>query len=351
MSTIKINREQTRENNRKAGAITSFLVHLVILVLMFINLFTYPTPPPGQEGIQVAFGVPDVGNNTEQPSESSETATTETEEEVVEQEVQEVEQEIEQEVVEPEVEPEPVEPKKAEVPPVKPDVPDDVITNDNSKEIALKKEKERKKREEDARKKAEDAKEKAEADAKKRAADAKKKAADAKKKAAAEKKRKAAEAKAKADAERKRKEAEAKALKDKLSGGFKKKTDGGGKGNNGKPGNTGSNTGDPNSDNIGDGGKGKGKSGRGADLKGRNALSKPVAPKNPTQKSGVVVIKICVDRRGNVTSATYTQKGSTLNDSKAISTAIKDAKGWKFNPASNGLDEQCGSIRYVFGVN
>ncbi len=162
------------------------------------------------------------------------------------------------------------------------------------------------------------------------------KAAEAKKKAEAEKKRKAEEALKKAEAEKKCKEA--KALKDKLHGGFKK-----------KKGTRGSSTGYSNSNNIGDGGKGKGS--RGADLKGRRAVSKPATPKNPTQKLGVVVIKICVDRRGNVTSATYTQRGSTLNDSKAIQTAIKDAKKWKFNPASNGLDEQCGSIRYTFDVN
>lgn len=65
-----------------------------------------------------------------------------------------------------------------------------------------------------------------------------------------------------------------------------------------------------------------------------------------SQKSGKVVIEVCVDRNGNVTSASYTQRGSTTTDSTLKSKAEQAAKGYRF--ASSSVDNQCGTITFDF---
>ncbi len=55
-----------RENtNKRVGQITSIVVHLLLLILAFLPLMTYPDPPPGQEGILISLGEPDVGAGEE----------------------------------------------------------------------------------------------------------------------------------------------------------------------------------------------------------------------------------------------------------------------------------------------
>ena len=39
--------------NINLGRITTTVVHLVLVALLFLNFFTYPDPPPGQDGIEV----------------------------------------------------------------------------------------------------------------------------------------------------------------------------------------------------------------------------------------------------------------------------------------------------------
>ena len=67
-----------------------------------------------------------------------------------------------------------------------------------------------------------------------------------------------------------------------------------------------------------------------------------------TQKTGRVVIRVCVDASGKVTSADFTQRGSTTSDSQLRATAIRNAKKFKF--AAGSVDKQCGSITYDFKV-
>lgn len=61
-----------------------------------------------------------------------------------------------------------------------------------------------------------------------------------------------------------------------------------------------------------------------------------------SQKQGRVVVKICVDGSGNVTSAKYTQVGSTTADSYLIGLAEKGAKEYKFS--SSSVDRECGRV-------
>lgn len=42
--------------NRNFGKITTTVIHLILVALLFLNFFTYPDPPPGQDGIEVSNG-------------------------------------------------------------------------------------------------------------------------------------------------------------------------------------------------------------------------------------------------------------------------------------------------------
>ncbi|MFT5165551.1 MAG: hypothetical protein ACI8P3_000778 [Saprospiraceae bacterium] len=65
-----------------------------------------------------------------------------------------------------------------------------------------------------------------------------------------------------------------------------------------------------------------------------------------TKKKGTIAIKICVDMEGNVTSAKFTQRGSTTFDSYLKKVATKAAKSIKF--AKLDAAEQCGIVNYKF---
>jgi len=334
---------QHEEKNKKTGAVFSFAVHVGLFILALLPFLTFPDPPPGQEGILVNLGIPDVGQGSENaPIASSEPEVSEPVEETVEAEPEEV---AEPEVVEPEPEPEPVE---EVAPPVKTEpVKKEVVKTEDPKALALKKKKEKERKEQEERRKA-DAEKKRKADAKKRA-DAKKKAdAEAKKRAAAAKKKAEADAKKKAeDAAKAKAAADAKKYNDaknkygSLFGGG----DGEGKGKTGKPGNQGDPGGDPNSNNLEGISTGTGKVGGG--LGSRGVLASPRVTDN-SQKKGRVVVKVCVDGNGKVISAKFTQSGSTTTDSTLRAKAEKNARSWKFSKGS--MDKQCGTITYDFKV-
>lgn len=70
--------------NRNLGKITSTVVHIILVVLLFLNFFTYPDPPPGQEGFAV-LGAVEVASSNEQ--ESNETDSEKEIEKVVPKEI------------------------------------------------------------------------------------------------------------------------------------------------------------------------------------------------------------------------------------------------------------------------
>ncbi len=82
-------------------------------------------------------------------------------------------------------------------------------------------------------------------------------------------------------------------------------------------------------------------------LKGRGVLYVPTIKDN-SQKIGKVVVKVCVNNRGDVISSQFTQRGSTTTDSELINIAESGAKKYKFTPSST--DRQCGSIMIEFKV-
>lgn len=94
------------------------------------------------------------------------------------------------------------------------------------------------------------------------------------------------------------------------------------------------------------GGHGDG-TGIGFDLTGRNWRQKPKLEDN-SQETGKVVIEIVVDKYGNVTSATGPARGSTTSSQVLYQKARQAALQAKFSPSPKGVEEQRGTITFVF---
>jgi TonB family protein len=127
-----------------------------------------------------------------------------------------------------------------------------------------------------------------------------------------------------------------------------------GQGNTGKPGNQGvpGGTGDnpfgktPGTGGGQGGGDGTGTgSSVGGGLGGRKVTQRGRV-NDTSQKSGKVVVEVCVDTEGNVVSADYTQRGSTTSDSELRSKAISAAKQFRFAPSQSS--KECGTITFNF---
>ncbi len=324
MATYSLGTEKKFEITAKTVA-TAF--GIAFLLLFFWNLLTYQDPKPPESGILVSFGQPNIGQGEEVSAPPPPAPA--------EEEVEETPAEPEVSEPEPvEVKPEPVVEKPDPTPPPKtPTVKEDVVKDERSKAIALKKKQElEKKREQERQKRAEEleAKRKKDAEAAKKA----KAEADRKAKAKAEADRKAAAAAAK--------QAEADKLKGEIGGLFGQTGDG--KGNTGTSGNQGDPNGDPNANNLEGISTGSGMVGGG--LGNRGGAGPKITDKS--QATGKIVVKVCVDGNGRVLTAKFTQSGSTSSDARLKQIAIANAKRWKFK--SGELDKQCGTITYDFKV-
>lgn len=91
--------------------------------------------------------------------------------------------------------------------------------------------------------------------------------------------------------------------------------------------------------------RGKGKIGEGLDSRG--ILYEPNFD-DASQKSGIVVVRVCINEQGNVISSRYTQRGSTTTDMELIELAERNAKKYRFTPSN--IKEQCGTITIEFIV-
>jgi len=309
---------QEKEDKRR-GAITSGVIHILLVILAILPLLTFPDPPPGQAGVLVAFGEPDAGesggNIATAPPVTSET-------EPVEAEAPEtpVEKEVPKKETKPKERPAKVKQPQKEV-----------QTDKNSKERAIAKEKARAKAA--AEKKLQDARDRAAAEEKAKRDKIAKAKAEAKRIADA----KAAEAKRIADAKA------AEAEKYRNIGRTAGSQTGGG--SNNKPGNQGQTNGDINGEALDGISTGSGVLGGG--ISGRKIVRKPRI-QDRSQNTGTVNVKVCVDAEGNVTSAKYTQGGSTTSNANLIKKAVEGAKGYKFDKTDR--DTQCGTIKINFKV-
>lgn len=290
------------EKDRKRGMILSFLMHLILLIILLIPFISFPFPKPELQGVLVTFGQIDEGAGQGDVIAEAES--------------------------EPEVEPTKAPAEKSKPAAAKPTVKE--ATKEPVKKV------QNKTKTEDAsvisaadKKKNEEAKRKAEEE--------KQRQLEEKRKAEAEAQEKAEEdAKRKAEAARKKKEAEDK--KKQFGNVF-----GESKGNNGTEGEQGDPKGDPNAKALEGLVDAKGEVGSG--LSDRGVVFEPKIVER-SQKTGIVVVEICIDGNGNVTSANYTQRGSTTTDSELVNVAIKNAKKYKFGKGE--LDKQCGNINIDF---
>lgn len=86
----------------------------------------------------------------------------------------------------------------------------------------------------------------------------------------------------------------------------------------------------------------------GASLAGRSLSGKLPEPDYRIQQSGRVIVRIKVDRDGNVVEAEARQEGSTIMDATLYEAAERAARRAKFSSSSSGPLFQNGIITYVF---
>lgn len=85
-----------------------------------------------------------------------------------------------------------------------------------------------------------------------------------------------------------------------------------------------------------------------ARLEGRNINGNLPKPEYKVNKSGVVVVKIMVNRQGEVTNAIPGIKGTTVTDAQLWKAAKEAAMKARFSPSEKAEFTQVGTITYVF---
>ncbi|PSR11639.1 MAG: hypothetical protein C7N36_15550, partial [Bacteroidetes bacterium] len=53
------------QENKRKGQLAGGIMFILLVLLLLLPLFWYQNPPPGQEGIQVNLGIPDIGMGEE----------------------------------------------------------------------------------------------------------------------------------------------------------------------------------------------------------------------------------------------------------------------------------------------
>ena len=125
----------------------------------------------------------------------------------------------------------------------------------------------------------------------------------------------------------------------------------GGDGDDGVAVNKGRKDGSLNSNNYyGDGSRNNESGKAGSSLVGRKAISRPV-PQNTCNEAGMIVVRVTVDRNGNVISAQPGIKGSVNSSSCLKSIAKEAAMRSKWEAKEDAPEEQIGSIVYNFKLN
>ena len=278
----------SEKQNISKGRIGSSVIHIILLGLLFINWFTYPDPPPGQDGVTVLEGL-DQLVIINPPNENEASKPTESEEVKPVKKVKKT-------------------PKKKSKKKTSKPKTQKLRVDPNSNELPLPNSNKTKKGVANAIEDAE--KEKARKDA------------EAEELRLAEERKKEEDAKKAADKQ--------KSFEDLLNNG-KGKTEGD---NIALPGKK---DGEIDGSMLGDLGKGK----VSGNLSGRGGDGPSFKPAK--QEKGRITIKICVDDSGKVTSAERTQKNNTISfDSPNVELARKSALKWKFKAGQRA----CGFLTF-----
>ena len=275
------------KHERNSAKITTLIV-IILLLLLFVVGPPYMDPPL-EYGVAVNFGTSDVGSGSKPKA-------------------QPVKAPLKNPVKQ--SQPEPAEPQKVQETPKA----EDVITDETAESIAIKKQKE----------------------------------AEAKAKAEAER---IEREKREAEERRLREEAEKRRKLDNLIGGVKNSTnaDEGGEGPDRSAGNKGQLNGDPYAPSY-FGGAGPGKGGVGYGLNGRGRPQKQIY-KQDCNEYGIVVVRIKVNRNGQVISAEPGIKGTTNSHPCLIEPARKIALSHKWPADSKAPAEQVGFVSINFDVS
>ena len=287
------------KHERNSAKITTLIV-MIILLLLFVVGPPYMDPPI-EYGVAVNFGNSNVGQGTIQPKKP------------IKSEPQEIRKPVEEVSKPDKVSPESASSEQTKT--------ENVLTQAEEEAIAIKKQKE----------------------------------AEQKAKLEAERKAKAEEdAKAKAEAERVAKEkAEQEAKKKKLDaliGGVSKSEglESGGEGNDNEAGDKGQLDGDPYAASyFGDPGTGSGGVGYGLNGRGKATYKKL---KQECNESGLVIVKIVVNRSGNVVEAVPGVKGTTNTAQCLLDPAKKIALSHKWRADSNAPAKQIGFVKVNFNL-
>ncbi len=275
------------KHERNSAKITA-LITIILLLLLFVVGPPYMDPPE-EYGVAVNFGNSDFGRGNVQPRKPVKS--------------------------EPKVIEEPPQPEPSKAEPTKSaEAKEEVLTQDNAEEIAIKKQKE----------------------------------AEAKAKAIAE-------AKAKAEAERiakeKREQEEKKRKLDALIGGVSKSegSETGSEGNDNRAGDKGQLDGNPYAPSY-FGGQGTGSGGVGYGLNGRGRASFKRL-KQDCNESGLVIVRIVVNRNGNVIEATPGVKGTTNTAQCLLEPAKKIALSHKWPSDAKAPSRQIGFVSVNFKLS
>ncbi len=278
-------RKYLKTKHEKNSAKLTALIAIILLLLLFVVGTPYMDPPE-EYGVAVNFGNTDFGKGKVQPLKP------------VKSEPREIEEPPQPDVSK-------TEPTKAS------ETKEEVLTQDNAESIAIKKQKE----------------------------------AEAKAKAVAD-----AKAKAEADrvAKEKREQEEKKKKLDALIGGVSKSegSETGSEGNDNKAGDKGQLDGNPYAPSY-FGGKGTGSGGVGYGLNGRGRASYKKINQD-CNESGLVIVKIVVNRSGNVIEAVPGVKGTTNTAQCLLEPAKKIALSHKWRADSKAPTKQIGFVKVNF---
>ncbi|WP_179020871.1 energy transducer TonB [Winogradskyella forsetii] len=290
------------KHERNSARIT-VLITVILLLLLFVVGPNYMDPPE-EYGVAVNFGTTDFGSGNKPLSEPRKAVEDKIVEESAVEEVQ---------------------PEESQVTPTEAATKaEEVMTQDNAEDIAIKKQKE--------------------AEAKAKAAEAK---AKAEAKAAAEK---VEREKREAEEKKRQEEAEKRKKLDNLIGGVKNaegNTDGG-EGPDSQGGNKGQLDGDPYAPSY-FGGSGPGKGGVGYGLGGRGKPSRQIFEQD-CNEYGLVVVRIEVNRQGKVIKAQPGIRGTTNTHPCLLEPAKKIAMSHKWPSDPDAPTTQVGFVSINFDV-
>lgn len=328
----------------KRGILGTLIFHVTILILLIFMGFFTPLPFPEEEGILVNFGTSQQGLGNLEPR------------------PQQRQQETPPPTRQQEEQPATTPPPQTRVTPPAPQpqqAREEAMTQDFEEAAAIAAAERKRKEETERQRQLDEQKRRQEQAEKQRLAEVEKQ-----RQAEIEKQRLAQlEQQRQAEAERRKREEEQKKIAEinsRAQGAFGGSTSTGGQGTSDSRsqgatfpgGNQGVPTGDPTAGNYGPGGSGSGNQGAGIsfDLSGRSARSLP-KPNYPADDEGIVVVKVTVDKNGNVTAAEAGARGTTIMDQRFWTEARTAALKAKFNVDQNAPAFQQGTISYRFRLD